>query len=156
MVRHNNKLRICLVASAGGHLTQLLKLSDGWRDYEAIYVSSAKAVAEELRTFGRTYIVGECNRQHPIKSLAVLGRCLAVVLKERPDVVISTGAMPGCLLCMIARIFGARIVWIDSIANVERLSLSGRLIRPFSSLFLTQWPELEDSSRNIEYAGAVI
>jgi hypothetical protein len=57
---------------------------------------------------------------------------------------------------MTARVLGAKIVWVDSIANVEQLSMSGRVIRPFSSLVLTQWPELVGKYKNVEYVGAVI
>ena len=85
----------------------------------------------------------------------VLMQCIKVVWKERPDVVISTGAAPAFLLCITAKIFGAKIVWIDSIANVERLSMSGQMAKPFSSLFLTQWPELAKKYNDVEYTGAV-
>jgi UDP-N-acetylglucosamine:LPS N-acetylglucosamine transferase len=156
MADNIKSLKVCVVASAGGHIMQLLKLSDSWRSYETSYVSTTKVVTRKLQQYGRAYIVGECNREHLFKSLIVLIRCVAVVLKERPDVVISTGAAPGFLLCITAKIFGAKIVWVDSIANTERLSMSGRIIRPFSSVFLTQWPELVDKSKNVEHVGAVI
>ena len=156
MVRHREKLRICLAASAGGHLTQLLKLVDSWQQYEAIYVSTVDVVAKKLQQLGKTYIVGECNRQCPFKTLKVLFRCLWVVLKERPDVVISTGAAPGFLLCLAAKMFDTKVIWIDSIANVERISLSGRMVRHIADLFLVQWPELAEQYSNVEYVGAVI
>lgn len=150
------RLRICLAASAGGHLTQLLKLADSWKPYEAVYVSTADAVAKELQQLGPAYIVGECNRKQPFKSLLVLMQCFRIVLKHHPDVAISTGALPGFLLCTMAKIFGAKIVWIDSLANVNRLSMSGWMIRPYSSLVLTQWPQLAKKSKKVEYIGAVI
>lgn len=149
-------IKICLVASAGGHLTQLLKLTDSWQQYEAIYVSTVDVVTQKLRQLGRTYIVGECNRQHPFKTLKVLFRCLWLVFKERPDVVISTGAAPGFLLSIIAKLFGAKVVWLDSVANTKKLSVSGRIIRPFADLILSQWPDVADKYKNVEYAGAVI
>jgi len=151
----NNK-KICLAASAGGHLTQLLKIVESWKKYESIYVSTSNVTASKLTQFGKTYIVGECNRQHVIECLKVLLRCIAVILKERPDYVLSTGAAPGFFVCITAKLFGARVVWVDSIANVKKLSLSGKLIRPFADLFLTQWPELENPVKRIEYCGGVI
>jgi UDP-N-acetylglucosamine:LPS N-acetylglucosamine transferase len=150
------KTKICIMASAGGHLVQLLRLKEGWNDCEAVYVSSVEVVHKKLSQYGKTYIVGECNREHPIQTLAVLWRCLKVAVAERPDVVISTGAAPGFLLCFISKLLGAKIIWIDSIANVKRLSMSGRMIRPFANLFLTQWQELQDPDKNIEYVGSVI
>ncbi|MBW8015855.1 MAG: hypothetical protein FVQ82_06680 [Planctomycetes bacterium] len=148
--------KICLAASAGGHLTQLLKMVESWEGYEAVYVSTSQVAASKLAQLGKTYIVGECNRQHIIECLKVFMRCIFVAVKERPDYVLSTGAAPGFFVCMTAKLFGARIIWVDSIANVKKLSMSGRLIRPFADLFLTQWPELQDSTKGIEYQGGII
>jgi len=156
MTHTRKKLRIGLVASAGGHLTQLLKLSQSWQPYDCFYVSTVNIVAPKLQTYGRVYIIGESNRQHPFKCLMILLRCIRIVLHERPDVIISTGAAPACILALVARLFTARIVWIDSIANIERLSLSGRIVRPFADLFLTQWPELAQTRGKVEFVGAII
>ena len=137
-------------------MEQLLKIANRWQQYDVFYVSTQDIVAQKLQSFGPTYIVGECNRQHPLKTFIVLARCIKLVLKLRPDVVISTGAAAGFLMCITALFFGARIVWIDSIANVTKLSLSGRMIRPFSDLFLTQWPELAGKYKNVEYIGSLL
>ena len=102
--------KICLAASAGGHLTQLLKLADSWRKYEAIYVSTSQIVFDRLTRLGRTYIVEECNRAHLFKSMKVLINCFHIARKERPDYVLSTGAEPGFLMCMTAKLFGAKII----------------------------------------------
>ena len=152
----NIRKKICLAASAGGHLTQLLKMIDSWKQYEAVYVSTSKVVAAKLSKLGTTYILEECNRMHIFKSLKVFAGCFRIALKERPDYVLSTGAAPGFMMCIAAKLFGAKIIWVDSIANVKRLSLSGRLIRPFADIFLTQWPELADSQKGIGYYGSVL
>jgi len=83
-------------------------------------------------------------------------RCINVILRERPDVVISTGAAAGCIVCFLGKLLGARVVWIDSITNVERISLSGRMVRYIANLFLVQWPKLAEQYNNVEYVGAVI
>lgn len=150
------KLKVCLAASAGGHLVQLLRLAPSWEKQETVFISTLPAVQRQLGAMGRTYIVGDCNRQHPLRTLAVMWRTFCAILRERPDVVISTGAAPGFLSCFWGRLFGARIIWIDSIANTQRLSLSGRMIRPFCTICLTQWKHLRDQRRNIDFAGAVI
>ncbi len=156
MARLGNKLRVCLAASSGGHLTELLTLSDCWKQHEVVYITTVPVTQRDLRQSGVVYVVGECNRQHPIRVLRVFLRCLKVVLKERPDVVISTGAAAGCMVCFLARTLGAKIIWIDSITNVERISLSGRMVRHIAGLFLVQWPELAAKYRHVEYVGTVI
>lgn len=149
-------MRICIAASAGGHLTQLLKVSDSWQSYDSFFVTTTEVVRDKLNHYRTVYIVGECNRQQPLQVLTVLYKCLRVIIKEKPDVVISTGAAPGFIVCLIGRVFRAKIVWLDSIANTDRLSLSGRMIRPFADLILSQWPEIAREHRNVEFCGQVI
>jgi len=150
------QLKICLAASAGGHISQLLKLSSSWNGYETFCVTTTEVVRNGLNKLGEVYVVGECNRQHPIRVITVFIRCLRIALKERPDVVISTGAAAGCMLCFLSKIFGAKVVWIDSITNVERISLSGRMVRYIADLFLVQWPELADRYKKVEFVGTVV
>lgn len=156
MTEYRKKLRICLAASAGGHLAQLLKLSGAWKNHEVFYVSTLHSVMQKLQGLGRFYVTGECNREQPIRALKVLKNCIKIILKEKPDIIISTGTAPPCLLCLIGKFFRAKIIWIDSIANINRLSLSGRLILPLSDLIFCQWPEVAKKYRRVEYAGTLI
>ena len=149
-------MKICLAASAGGHITQLLKLADSWSRYETFCVTTTHVMQDKLGEFGEVYVVGECNREHPVRVIAVLMRCIRIILRQRPDVVISTGAAAGCMLCFLGKIIGAKVVWVDSITNVERISLSGRMVRCIADLFLVQWPELVNEHKNVEFVGTVV
>ncbi len=150
------RMKICLVASAGGHLTQLRKMSKAWSGREACWITTTDVAREMLSKDGKVFTVGECNREHLVRVFRVLIRSIRIIMKERPDVVISTGAAVGAMMCFLGKMLGAKIVWVDSITNVERLSLSGRLVRPFADLFLVQWPELTKKYSRLEYAGTVI
>jgi len=150
------KLKICITASAGGHLMQMLHTSESWQNYDHFFVSSLDVVKKKLEKKGRVYIIGECNRQHPLQTLSVFWKALKVIRKEKPNVIFSTGAAPGLLCCFFGKIFGAKIIWLDSIANTQKLSMSGRLVRPFANLILSQWPDVADKYPNVEYAGEVI
>lgn len=156
MVGSDRKLRICLAASGGGHLTELLTLSECWKRHEVFYITTVPVIQHDLQKSGSVYVVGECNRQHPIRVLKVFLRCLRVVLKERPCLVISSGAAAGCMACFLARALGAKIIWIDSITNVERISLSGRMVRWIADLFLVQWPDLANRYKRVEFVGTVV
>ena len=156
MVDDAKKLRVCLVSSAGGHTSQLLELAESWKGNNACWVTTGDVIKEKLSKYGNVHVVGECNRQQPWRVFVVLMQCIRIVFRERPDIVISTGAASGCMVCFLSKLFGAKIVWIDSITNVYRLSLSGRLVRRIADLFLVQWPELAEKYSNVEYAGAVI
>jgi UDP-N-acetylglucosamine:LPS N-acetylglucosamine transferase len=149
-------LKICLAASAGGHLSQLLKVARCTNGHDVSIVTTSEAVRTNLAKIGRVHVVGECNREHPLRVVGVLFRCIGIVFRERPHVIISTGAAPGCICCFLAKLLGAKVVWVDSITNVERISLSGRMIRPVADLFLVQWPELAEKYHGVEYVGAII
>jgi len=155
-MRKSNKFKVCIAASAGGHLSQLLKLELGWNGHNTFCVTTVDTVRENLQKYGRVYVVGECNHKHLIKVLQVFIRCIKIILREKPDVVISTGAAVGCIVCFLGRLLGAKAVWVDSVTNVERISLSGRMVRYIADLFLVQWPELAEQYRNIECVGSVI
>jgi UDP-N-acetylglucosamine:LPS N-acetylglucosamine transferase len=151
-------VKIALAASAGGHLTELLRLEEAWKGKEAFFVTTTGVVAAGLQRAYRTrvYTVCESNREHPLRTLSAFASCVRIALRERPDVVISTGAAHGCMMCWLGKLLGARVIWVDSIANVERLSLSGRMVRRVADALLVQWPHLADSTRGIEYHGELV
>jgi len=155
-MNESRRLKICLAASAGGHLTQLRKIKDCTDGQEIFYVVSTEVVRDSLEKEGRVYVVGECNRQRPWDVIQVLGRCWKAMRTEKPDVVLSTGAAAGCLCCWIGKLMGSKVIWMDSITNVERVSLSGRLVRRIADVFLVQWPELTERYPKSHYAGEVI
>ncbi len=151
------RLKVMAAGSAGGHLMQLLKMKEAWDGYECVYVSTLDVVREKLcKMCGRVYITGECNREHPFRLMGVFFRTFWIVLKERPDVVVSTGAAPGLLICFWGKLFGGKVVWVDSIANSERFSMSGRIVRKFADVFVTQWKELADERQGVVYKGELI
>lgn len=78
-----------------------------------------------------------------------------VMLRERPDVVITSGAAPGLVALVLGKCVGARTVWLDSIANVETLSMSGQRALRFADLHLTQWPHLQTGDGPV-FRGAVL
>ncbi len=137
-------------------MSQLLELADSWRGHDVFSVTTTEVLRGRLEEYGNVYVVGECNHKYPLKVLRVLFRCVAVVCRERPDVVLSTGAAAGCLMCFISKMRGAKIIWVDSVTNVRNMSISGRMIRCVADLYLVQWPELAEKYKNVEYAGAVI
>jgi UDP-N-acetylglucosamine:LPS N-acetylglucosamine transferase len=156
MIRSTERLKICLVASAGGHTSQLLELSESWSGNHTFWITTASALREMLSKYGQVYVVGECNREHPLRVLRVLALCMSIIIRQRPDVVISAGAAVGCITCFLGWLSGAKIIWLDSITNVDRISLSGRMVRYIADVFLVQWPELAQKYSKVEYAGEVI
>jgi UDP-N-acetylglucosamine:LPS N-acetylglucosamine transferase len=145
--------RVLAVASSGGHWVQLRRLVPAFEGQDVAYLTTERGHRAEVGT-ARFYAVNDANRWNKAAVLLCALRILLIVLRERPDVVVSTGAAPGYLAIRCARLLGARTVWIDSVANVEELSLSGRMASERADLCLTQWPHL--AGGRVEYLGAVL
>jgi len=102
----------------------------------------------------RLYVVKDANRSSRFAVLRTALKVLWVLLRERPGAVVSTGAGPGYIAVRLGGLLGARTVWIDSVANADELSLSGRMASTKADLCLTQWPHLVED--RVEYWGAVL
>jgi len=145
--------RVLAVASHGGHWEQLMRLSGAWDGLDVVY---ARASANELGEAEETVLrIPDAARGDRIGLMKLLVAAVRAVRKVRPDYVVTTGAAPGLAILVIGKLLGARTVWVDSLANVERVSLAGRLARPFSDLWLTQWPHLA-GPKGPEFVGAVL
>jgi UDP-N-acetylglucosamine:LPS N-acetylglucosamine transferase len=137
-------------------LQALLEHVGDWPAAPSMQVATVGDVSRSLATGMRHYVIGECNRHTPLEAGRTFWRSLRIAMRERPDAVVTTGSLPLALFCLACRLFGARIVWIDSISQITDLSLSGRLVKPISSLFLVQWPELAERFPGTCYAGELI
>jgi exopolysaccharide biosynthesis glucuronosyltransferase PssD len=122
--------------------------------HDLAFVTVNRAYRHQCGT-ARFYVVNDATRWNRVGLVALAVRMLFILLKERPDVVISTGAAPGYFALRIAKWFGMQTVWIDSLANVEEVSLSGRRVGRFADVWLTQWHHLERPEGPV-FAGAVI
>lgn len=154
--------KLLAIASAGGHWVQLQRLVPAWDDCEVVYVSTnADMLGDEgdVERPSRFYTVVDANAKTLLRVIVLFSQIVRILWKERPPVVLSTGAAPGCLALFVGKLLGAKTIWIDSIANSERLSLSGRLVSPLADVWLTQWEDLSDSSflgRKPGFAGNVL
>jgi UDP-N-acetylglucosamine:LPS N-acetylglucosamine transferase len=148
------KRKILAVASSGGHWAQLLRLRPAFAGHEVVFVTTQPDSRGEVAP-DRFHRVPDGNRKSKLRVLLLMVRTFLVVLRERPDVVVSTGAAPGYFAIRFGRLLGARTLWLESIANVEELSLSTKLVRPYADLLLTQWPHLA-RPEGPHYRGSVL
>jgi len=148
------RVRVLAIASCGGHWKQLLRLSPAFAGCDVVYASVGADRAGDVR--GHRFLQIPDASRSSLRSVLTSGlTVLRVVLAERPDVIVSTGACPGLLGVAAGKLLGARTVFIDSVANASRLSLSGRLARWCADLWLTQWSHLA-SPRGPAYIGSVL
>ena len=154
-------MKLLVAASAGGHAADLRVLLDRaerlWPAKPTVYVTTADVHTEQFRDMGmRVYVVREADRRTPASAVVAAAQTLRVIWRERPDAIVTTGAMPMAMLCAWGRLFDCKIVWVDTLSQVNTLSLSGRAIRRLSHLTLTQWPDVATRFPGVEYAGEVL
>lgn len=146
--------RILCVASGGGHWVQMMRLRPAFAGHEVRYATVSRGYASHLDG-ERLYVVPDSNLSSKLGLICTALSVFWVVARVRPDVVLSTGAAPGWFALVFGRWFGARTVWLDSIANATQLSKSGEKAGRFADLWLTQWPELAKDG-GPEFAGSVL
>lgn len=130
--------RTCLAYSPGGHLSELLRATAGITFADCFHVTFRSGRAPDPAG-GRVYYV--CHpRRSAWRTVVNAVQALAILLRERPRVVVSTGADVAVPVVVLGKLLGARTVFVETGGTVEP-SLAGRLCYPFSDLFVVQWPE---------------
>lgn len=146
--------RVLCVSSSGGHWQQLNALRPAWEGREACYASTTPV--DQVRLGIADFaLIPDCNRNTAKKILRSIPAYVRVFRQVRPSTVVSTGALPGLIFIVMGKLAGARTVWVESIANSERLSLSGTVASYISDSFFVQAEHLADGKRRI-YAGSVL
>jgi UDP-N-acetylglucosamine:LPS N-acetylglucosamine transferase len=120
--------------------------------YEMVYVSTHPKCATMVE--GQKYcLTTDFSRSDAWKLIPSFFKTLKTIQQEKPDAIITTGAAPGLVFLLAGKLLGRKTIWIDSIANAEHLSASGRIASKFASRTYTQWKDLV--SGKIQYAGNV-
>jgi beta-1,4-N-acetylglucosaminyltransferase len=148
--------RYGLVCSSGGHLLQLLALHPIWDRADRFWVSFDKQDARSLLGGERVYWAHfPTNRNLPnlVRNLGVAWR---VLRRERPEVIISTGAGVAVPFFLLGRLFGAKLVYLEVYDRIDSPTLSGRACHRLAHLFALQWPEQKRFYRRGIVVGPVL
>lgn len=143
MEKSIDKKKILAVASVGGHWVQLLRITSALAErYDIAYISTNAKCNTMIDGDSHFYAITDFSRWNMWKMFPASFAIAKILLKERPKCIISTGATPGLLTLLIGRMFGIRTVWIDSVANVQKLSGCGKIAAKVVKHVYTQWPNL--------------
>lgn len=136
-------MKVCLVGSSGGHLTHLYMLKPFWKDKERFWVTFNKDDANSLLEGESVYhCYYPTNRS--IKALIINTRLAWKVLrKERPDVIISTGAAVAVPFFYLGKLFGAKLIYIEVFDRINTSTMTGKLVHPITDRFIVQWEEMK-------------
>ncbi len=148
-----NKLKICIACSPGGHMVQAKQLAVAYEKYDHFYFTFSGGLADEMKKTSRVRAIPNIVRHNPLSWIVGAVLSAHAVLVERPDVVISTGAGIVVFFCVFAKLLGAKLIFIESMARVERPTLTARMLYPFADLFFVQWPGLLSYFPKAKYFG---
>jgi UDP-N-acetylglucosamine:LPS N-acetylglucosamine transferase len=150
-------MKICLAFSPGGHCTELQRIKQAFEEFDCFNVTIKNSATKGLQN---TYFVHDSFSNHVCMILfhmcLITIQSLIILLKERPDVIISIGADVTIPLGILGKLMGKKIIFIESISRVVDLSFTGKLFYVFSDLFLVQWPHLKGKYEKSTYWGNVL
>lgn len=146
--------RILAISSGGGHWVQLLRLRPAFEGCEVTYATVQPSYSVQVPG-ERFYSFTDATRWSRWDLLKMILEVSWIVICTRPCVVVTTGAAPGVVALRVGKFLGAKTVWLDSIANVEQMSMSGMRVRGFADLWLSQWPDVA-VAEGASFKGAVL
>lgn len=136
------------ISSTGGHLSEMLKLKSMFQkyDYSIVTEKDKSTIALKQKYKGKVHYLIYGTKDHifvyPFKLLANCFKSLYYYLKIRPKYIITTGAHTAGPMCCIGKLFGSKIIFIETFANIESKTATGRLVYHFADLFIVQWEEM--------------
>lgn len=151
-----SKKKICFAASSGGHLEEISRLLDIKKENDVFLITEYTGMQE--KRFDKVYYVRQVNRKECLLILHLLkifGQTLKIFFREKPDLVISTGALVTVPICILAKLMKKKVIYIESFARVEKPSLTGKLMYRIADLFIVQWRELLNYYSNAVYTGGI-
>lgn len=147
-------LKICIVSSCGGHLTEVRALMAAYAGHPHFYVLNDHVLLPQDMQ-GRTRFIAHSERDW--RFLLNLWEAYAILRRERPAVVLSTGAGPAVPFALVGRyLFGCRIVFIETITRLDRPSMTGRIMYRLAHDFFYQWESLARFFPKGRYGGLLL
>lgn len=152
--------KVIFAASSGGHLTELLKVQELFKEYDYLLVTEMTDVTRDLKDKYNIKYVDYGPNKNKIKYwwtiFKNLAKAIGIVAKFRPDTVVSTGAQVGGFFCYIGKFFGAKVVYIETMAKIKELSGTGNNVYKIADKFYVQWKNLAEKYDKAEYIGRLI
>lgn len=151
--KKQNTKKVCLISSSGGHYEQLSMLRKLEEKYSIFWVTEKTDYQSDA-----DYYLPQTgsNDKWLLLKLAAMGvKTLGIWLKERPDAVITTGTLVAIPMCLLAKLLGKKVIYIESFARVRDCTRAGKLMYKFADLFIYQWEELQEFYPKGVFGGSI-
>ena len=152
----NKRLKICIACSIGGHFTEIIELREVYEKYDYFFVTNPGVQTISTLANERTYFIPEKEEKKSV-FLKQLFMSLKILLKEMPDVIVTTGSGDMFWICVLGKLLGSKVVYIESSARVTNPSKFGKFIYKFkiADIFIYQWEKLRRHYPNGVYGGLI-
>ena len=155
------KKKVLFISSTGGHLNELLQLSPLFGKYDYKIITEKDKISEGLKEKYKDRIeyLPYGTRSHLLKYIFIyfylILKTIYLYFKIRPKVIVTTGTHTAGPMCYLGKIFGSKIIYIETFANIDRKTATGRLIYPIADLFIVQWEEMLKLYPKAVYGGQI-
>ena len=150
-------MKACFIASSGGHWEELMSIRSIADEHDTVYITEDGGQARDS-SLENLYRVSQINRRQKDFLWRFLKLTIAaakIMLREKPDFIVTTGALISFPFCVIAKLMRAKVIYIETFARVNDRSLTGRLVYPIADLFLVQWESLLELYPKAIYVGGI-
>lgn len=151
----SKKHKLLAISSPGGHWIQLNKICNELEQRFDVVYATPGAQYSSAKSDRTIHTITDASATSKLKLIPLAFQLIWLLIKERPQAIISTGAAPGAIIMLIAKFLPIKTIWLDSIANTAKLSRSGEMVRKHADLVLTQWEPLSDDEK-VLYRGSVL
>lgn len=141
------KKKVLFIASTGGHLSELLQLKPLFDDYDSYLITEkTKSTIGLKNKFNNVNYLVYGTKKHKFtyifKFLYNSFKSLMLFVKIRPKAILTTGTHTAVPMCYIGRLFGSKVIFIETFANSKTKTVSGKLVYPIANIFVVQWEEM--------------
>ena len=141
--KHIGQLKICLVGSSGGHLTHLYMLKPFWQDKERFWVTFDKEDASSLLKDEKVYPCYYPTNRNLWNLIRNTFVAIKILCREKPDLLISSGAAVAVPFFYIAKLMGKKLIYIEVFDRIDKPTITGKLVSPIADKFIVQWEEMK-------------
>ena len=151
------KKKLCFAASTGGHFEQLMMLRPLMGEYDS-FILTEKTAYSVAKEGDRVYYLSQVNRKEKSWFFAMIKnsfQSLGIFLKEKPDAIICTGVLAMIPMCLLCKLFGKKLIYLESFAKVTSPTETGKLLYKFADRFYVQWESMLEIYPNAIFLGGI-
>ena len=153
----DKRIKVCFAASSGGHYEQLMMLKPLMDKYDSFVITEQTAYDSGNDSL-KTYYLKQVNRKERtflFKLLLNTISSLKIYIKERPDVIVCTGVLAMIPMCMLMKLFGKELIYIESFAKVTSATETGKVMYKLADRFYVQWESMKNIFPKATYVGGI-